>query len=205
MSQSSFSKEKMIFSKESKPIKFINNISENKHIVLFYEEPEWAKMIEFEFIKKGLEKGEHCIYWMEDNTQFIEKQMADFRIDIKKYKAKNLLHVYQTPSSYDFYKEGLEGAQKYWKEIMSDVQAPLRVVGRIMREINKKDVIESQIKLEEHFHSIFDTIKGTWLCPYDVNKIESVNRGRWIKRLIDSHDSVIFAPSLDEGIAFDLE
>ncbi len=195
---------KIIYSDHSAPIKFIDDIKENKHIVLFYEEPEWAKIVEFRFIQNGLEKGEHCIYAMEEDPQFIETQMADYGIDIKKYKEKNLLHVYQNPSSYDYYKDGFEGAQKFWKKIMADAQPPLRVVARITREINNKDVLESQIILENQFNSVFNSIKGSWMCPYDVNKIESENLAKWIKKLIKTHDSAIFVPSLDQGIAFDL-
>jgi hypothetical protein len=36
------------------PFNFVRKVKHGKHIVLFYEEPEYARMIIFEFIKSGL-------------------------------------------------------------------------------------------------------------------------------------------------------
>jgi hypothetical protein len=57
------------------------------HSAIFYEEPEYARMVEYHFIQTGLQKGEYCVYTIhEDDVQFIENKMADFGIDVEGYK-----------------------------------------------------------------------------------------------------------------------
>lgn len=54
--------EKINFLENSPPIKFIDNLNGPKHIVQFYEDSEYAKIVKFRFIKNGLEKKQFCIY-----------------------------------------------------------------------------------------------------------------------------------------------
>ena len=51
-----------------RPSHFVRKVERGKHIVLFYEEPEYGRMILFEFIKSGLIKGERCIYVSEEGN-----------------------------------------------------------------------------------------------------------------------------------------
>ncbi len=186
------------------PIKFLDSIENHKHIVMFYEEPEWAQTIGFEFLKNGLEKGEHCIYAMMDDIEIVKENMSDYGIDVDKFLNNNLLHIYKIPDSYDYAKDPIEEAKKFWKKVMSDTIPPLRIFSTFTRELHQKDAIECQTRIEEYLDSQFDKIQGTWICPYNVTNIESGNRFKWIKKLISSHKSVIFAPSMEQGTAFDL-
>ena len=47
---------------ESMPIDFLEDMKDDKHIILFDENPEYSKKIQFHFLNSGLEKGEHGIY-----------------------------------------------------------------------------------------------------------------------------------------------
>ena len=171
---------------------------------MFYEEPEWAQTIGFEFLKNGLEKGEHCIYAMMEDTNIVEKNMSAYGIDVQKFLKNNLLHIYKIPDSYDYSKDPITEAKKFWKKVMSNTTPPLRIFSTFTRQLHQKDAIECQTRIEEYLDSHYDTIQGTWICPYNVTNIESENRLKWIKKLISSHESAIFAPSLGKGMAFDL-
>jgi len=67
------------------PLKFLDSIDDYKHIVLFYEEPESGRMIQFRFIKNGLLKGQHCIYTIHENMDIplIENEMTNSGIDVE--------------------------------------------------------------------------------------------------------------------------
>jgi len=41
---------------EVNPIKFLDDMNGDKHIVLFDENPEYSKKIQFHFLNNGLEK-----------------------------------------------------------------------------------------------------------------------------------------------------
>src|SRR5918992_1693774 len=65
----------------------LDKLHGDNNLVIFYEEPEYAHMVEYHFIKTGLEKGESCKYTThEEDIHVIEQDMADFRIDVAKYK-----------------------------------------------------------------------------------------------------------------------
>lgn len=186
------------------PIKFLGSIENHKHIVMLYEEPELAQTIGFEFIKNGLEKGEHCIYAMTDEIEIVKKNMSDYGIDSEKFLRNNLLHIYKIPDSYDYSKDPILEAKKFWEKIMANTVPPLRIFSTFTRQIHEKSAIECQIRIEEFLDSEYETIQGTWICPYNVTNIESENQLKWIKKLVSSHESVIFVPSIGKGMAFDL-
>src|SRR5712691_5884048 len=79
------------------PLRFIDVLASPKHIVLFYEELEYGRRVIFRFIKNGLLKGEHCLYAVADNFDFIEQKMRDSGIETQ-FKKKNLLRLYSMPN-----------------------------------------------------------------------------------------------------------
>lgn len=199
----SYGKLAQLYSEDKSPSdsnteKFVNDIEKNKHVVLFYDEIGWAKNIEFEFIKNGLEKGEHCIYALSESSDLVEKQMSDFGIDVKKFKDGNLLHVYQIPNSYD-YSKGLTPILDVYDMILSNTVSPLRVVSTFVTETDIAKAIELELISEKKFQSDLHNFDGIWVCPYDVNKLENTKRMSWIDQLIRTHDLTIFSPTLNKS------
>ena len=48
------------------PLTFVNLLDTSKHIVLYYTNSKFGKIVQFEFIKQGLLKGENGIYCIPD-------------------------------------------------------------------------------------------------------------------------------------------
>ena len=62
----------------------LDNLKACNLSAIFYEEPEYARMVEYHFIQTGLQKGEYCIYTTHgDDVQFIENKTADLGIDVE--------------------------------------------------------------------------------------------------------------------------
>jgi len=85
--------EKPVYIGNSELIKFIDDIDKKKHIVHFFEDPDYAKTIHFKFLQNGLEKQEICIYALDDEPEVVEKEMIDFGIDVEKFKKEKLLRI----------------------------------------------------------------------------------------------------------------
>jgi len=185
------------------PIEFLDVMKGDKHIILFDENHEYSKKIQFHFLNNGLEKGEHGIYAMPENEKIIEREMIDHGIDVKKYKKENLLDVYQTTKTNQYLKG--DPFDNLLRRIMSSDPAKIcRIVGMLDFDMNTQEGMESFLKSEKKSHSLFESFSGSWMCPYPSANIESENRLNWIKYLTKNHDSVIFTPSDNEGIAFDV-
>ena len=182
-----------------RPEKFLNSVK--NHLVLFYEESMYAKRIMYQFIKNGLANGESCIYAMDEEPELVEREMLDFGIDTIKFKEKNLLHIYQTELITNF-NNIIQVAKNTLGKFFADSQPPYRIVSRIVPQVNTKEGIMTEIKLEKWFQSNFSQYDCTFLCPYLISKIESINHNEWMQELVDTHHIVILAPSSETGFAF---
>src|SRR6266568_7689141 len=191
------------------PLKFLNTIVDFKHIVLFYEQPESGRMIQFRFIRNGLLKGQHCIYTTHKDTEIslVENEMTNSGIDVEGYKKTNLLHICQIPDPGSFREGSVKAYDKFVKGILADLKHPsiFRIVSRAIPEVKREEQIVDELDVERTYHSTFDSFGGSLLCSYSVEEIEPRNRGKWIVELLQNHHSAIFLRKSGDGIAFNLE
>ena len=186
------------------PLKFVDTLGTQKHIVLFYEESVYAHMIAFRFIMNGLSRGEHGIYATEEDTEFIENEMANSGIDVKGFLRKKLLHIYQVPNPIDDPEGVLNGARKIKDRILADAKPPFRIVSRMVPESNTEEQIAAIIEIEHNDHITFNKLQGSLLCPHPVKRIETGKHGEWLVSLLQNHHTAIFAPRSGKGIAFNM-
>ncbi len=182
------------------PLKFVDTLDTKKHIVLFYEDPDYARKIEFQFIKNGLEKGEHCIYATEEDPGLIMLKMLNYGISIKGYFQKGFLHVYQIRDGLDSLVEHIKSAKENLKRILADSRPPVRLVSRIVADVSSLSGMTAEMKLEREFHNAFDDFGGSVICPYDITKIEASRS--WIPYLLENHHAIIYAPKSRQGGVF---
>ncbi len=190
-------------SPENVPLKFVEELDTRKHLVLFYDDPEYARKIEFQFIKKGLEKGEHCVYATEEDPGFIMLAMINNRIPVRDYLRNNLLHIYQIQDHIE--SDLIQNARKNLERILADSKPPFRVVSRIVSDVSTVEGISVELKLENDFHNSFDGFDGTVICPYDITKIENNKINQTILRLFKTHHAAIYALKSRQGGVFYLQ
>jgi hypothetical protein len=186
------------------PLQFVDSLDTDKHIVLFYDEPEWAWTIEFRFINNGLLKGENCIYATHGDANVIEDAMIKYGIDVEGFKKENLLHVYDIPNPMDDTETPARAAEKLWEYIMTDSKPPFRIVTRLVPDVSTEKAISVELDMEHNIHARYHDFNGSLICPYHVNKIAEKERGRWIIGLLQNHHAVIFAPKFGKGKAFNM-
>lgn len=189
---------------ESVPLKFVEELDDRKHLVLLYDDPEYARKIEFQFIKKGLESDEHCIYATEEDPGFIMLAMINNGIAVSDYLQNNLLHIYQITDSTES-GDLLSNAKKNLERILSDSKPPFRVVARIVSDISTAEGMSAELKLEHDFHKSFDGFDGTVICPYDITKIENNKIDQAIPSLFKTHHATIYALKSRQGGVFYLQ
>lgn len=183
-------------------LKFIDAIDTPQHILLFYSDPKYAKRIEFQFIKNGLVRGEHCIYATEEDPSFIKEKMEDYGISVESFLRKNLLHVYQTVDPFSHPDGVLAGARSNLEMILKDARPPFNVVSMIIPDTGTVEAMNAHLSIEKEFHNAFHSFDGSVICPYDIKKMERSKSDGWIKSLFDSHHSAIYAPRQQQGGVF---
>lgn len=180
------------------PIKFIDLLDSKKHIALLYEDSEYARMIEFRFLKNGLERGEQCLYATEGDSGSIVLKMLRYGIPLEYFESKKL-RVYQIHQSYGSRDEIMKSCKNDMGMILSDLQPPFRIVSRIVSDVSTITGMSVELELECETHRRFEDIGGSVMCPYDLSKIESSQRKEWIAELVKNHHEVIYASRFGEG------
>jgi hypothetical protein len=191
------------------PLKFLDTIDDYKHIVLFYEEPESGRMIQFRFIKNGLLKGQHSIYTTHEDTDIslIENEMTNSGIDVEGSKKKNLLQIRQIPDPRNYQEGSVIGYDNIVKGILADLKqhSIFRMVSRAIPEVKNEEQIVDELDVERSDHSSFGSFGGSLLCSYLVEGIESRKRGKWIAELLQKPSYCSLSPKVGRRNSFQFE
>lgn len=182
----------------SVPFRYVDSISQKQHILLLYEDLEYARLIEFRFIKNGLDSGENCIYVTDQDSGSIVIKFLSYGIQLQDFLSGRL-RIIQRHDMLGSREEILLQAKNDAKYILENVIGPFRIVGRIIPNVGTMDGISAQIEIEKKTHHIFDDLCGSIMCTYDLSKIEKSKRKVWMQKLRDTHHAVIHAPSFGQG------
>ena len=71
------------------PIKFLDRMEGNNHIVLLYDSQKYAYLIIARYLLNGLKKGESCIFFTSDESEAIEERLSAEGIDVNSYRQEN--------------------------------------------------------------------------------------------------------------------
>jgi len=194
------------------PIDFVRHLKEDRHIVLFYEEAEYAKVISFQFVKSGIEHKKGCCYLSEDDIEVVKREMIDNGIELKSL-VNGLLNIYQVPSMPDFHSSNShinENALKMNLSKLKPWQAD-RVVLKCIYKISTEEHLNSILKWEREYRlKYLKNGKSSLLCAYPVDNILSIisdstgAHSQWMNGLLEMYDGVVFARRFWKGVAFNL-
>lgn len=154
------------------------------HVVYFHDDSKKTKDTEFDFIKKGLEKQEHCFYTTQ-NPEEILHQMKEFGIDTE--AKSELLHIIKIPEKFE----------DYSKMILEKVDelphnSKIRVISTHYFDFNSETKTDRMAEIEQCVDDDFHKLNGNFVCSFAVNKITNEIRGRFLNQLLDSHRAIVF-------------
>ena len=157
---------------------------DSTHIVLFHEGGKETKDTEFGFIKKGLDKNEHCFYTTQKPEKILN-EMKEFGIDTE--ANSELIHIVKIPEKFE----------DYSKMILDKVAAlpedqKVRVVSTHFFDFNTEEKTDRMAEIEQCVDDDFHKINGNFVCSFEVNQIDDAIRARFLNQLLDSHKAIIF-------------
>lgn len=190
-----------VYAKSSIPVEYIDSIENREHVALFYDDPEYARIIEFRFIKNGLSAGQNCIYATEEDSGSIVLKMLKFGIPIKYFETGSL-KVYQIHHALGTRDQLVKNCKDQIGTILSGIVSPFRIVLRIVPNVSTQDGISLELELERLVHKNFEDFGGSLICPYEISKIESSKRKEWLSDLRENHHAIIYAPQFGQGGVF---
>ena len=186
-----------------RPIKFLDRMERNNHIVLLYDNEEYADLLISRYLLNGLQKGESCIFFTADKPEIIEERLSAEGIDVDSYKQRNSLRIFRTERS-DADKFDALGTLKHIREeATKGMKPPYRFVGRTIMDTGSKEGMKLGLVVEKTGHEHFEEFDNSQLCYYNISGIEQSKRNEWISELLKNHHHVIYASEPDRAVAFE--
>ena len=162
---------------------YLDNLG-RAHVVYFHDGGKNSKDTEYEFIKKGLDKKQHCFYTTQNPTQILS-EMKEFGIDTD--ANSKFLHVIEIPEKFEDYSKMILDKVA---ELPQDSE--VRVISTHYFDFNSEEKTDRMAEIEQCVDDDFHKIKGNFVCSFAVNKITSDIRARFLNQLLDSHRAVVF-------------
>ena len=153
------------------------------HVLYFHDGSKITKDTEFGFIKKGVEKQEHCFYTTQD-PEAVLNQMKEFGIDTE--ASSKFLHLVKIPEKFE----------DYSKMILAKVDelprsSQIRVISTHYFDFNSEKRTDRMAEIEQCVEDDFHKLKGNFVCSFAVQKITNEIRGKFLNKLLDSHRAIV--------------
>ena len=154
------------------------------HVLYFHDDSKITKETEFGFIKKGVEKQEHCFYTTQ-NPETILRQMNKYGIDTEAHS--KFLHVIKIPEKFEDYSKIILG-----KIDTLPHDSQIRVISTHYFDFDSEVRTDRMAEIEQCVEDDFYKLKGNFVCSFAVHKITNDIRGRFLNQLLDSHRAIVF-------------
>ena len=186
-----------------RPIKFLDRMERNNHIVLLYDNEEYADLVISRYLLNGLQKGESCIFFTADKPEIIEERLSAEGIDVDSYKQTNSLRIFRIERSDADKFDALRTLKHIREEATKGMKPPYRFVGRTIMDTGSKEGMKLGVVVEKTGHEHFEEFDNSQLCYYNISGIEQSKRNEWITELLKNHHHVIYASEPDRAVAFE--
>lgn len=186
-----------------RPVKFLDRIEGNNHIVLLYDDKKYADLIIARYLLNGLKKGESSIFFTPDDLEKIEASLSAEGIDVDSYRQKNSLRIFRIERSDTNKHDVLGTLKRIREEATKGMKPPYRFVGRTITDTASKEGMQLGLVLEKTGHEHFAEFDNSQLCYYDISGIEPSRKDEWIRGLLKNHHHVIYASDPDKAVAFE--
>ena len=182
-----------------RPLKFLDRMEGNNHIVLLYDNAKYADLIIARYLFNGLKKGESCIFFTSDNPETVRKKLSTERIDA------DLLRIFQIKRDYANKSDALSILKGLRKEATVGMNPPYRFVGRTITDTETIEGMKLGLLVEKTGNDHFQEFNCSQMCHYDISGIEQSMKDEWIKGLLKNHDHVIYASKPNRAVAFETD
>jgi hypothetical protein len=186
-----------------RPIKFLDRMEGNNHIVLLYDDEKYADLIIARYLLNGLKKGESCIFFTADRPEAVEKRLSAEGIDVDLYKRKNSLRIYRIERSDKNKRDTPHTLKSIREQATRGMKPPYRFVGRTITDTETKEGMKLGLVVERTGHEHFEDFDCSQMCYYEISRIERSRRDEWITGLLKNHHHVVYASEPDKAVAFE--
>lgn len=191
-------------SPDYRPVKFLDRLEGNKHIVMLYDDQRYADLIIGRYFKNGLDNGESCVFFTEDEAEPVRRRLEAQGIEVEKCERENRLRIFRTerpsgPVNMDV----LDILKNIRSASTKGMKGPFRFAGRTIMDTETATGMTQGMVVERTGQEHFKEFDNAQLCFYDVHKMEQSKKDQWISELLENHHQVIYASRPEKAVAFE--
>ena len=164
------------------------------HVVYFHDGGDKSQVTEFDFIKKGVDKQQHCFYTTQ-NSEKILRQMKEFGVEVN----SEYLHIVEIPEKFEDYSKMILD-----KDDGLPHDSEIRVLSTHHFDFNSEKKTDRMAEIEQCVDDNFHKIKGNFVCSFAVGRITTDIRSRFLNQLLESHRAIMFQTAKDGTEVFTL-
>lgn len=186
-----------------RPVRFLDQLEGNKHIVMLYDDEKRADFIIARYFLNGLKKGASCVFFTDEDPAAMMRRLAAQGVDVRRYEKAKRLRIFRIESSDRGKVDVLKTLKFIRAESTKGMKPPFRFVGRTITDIESVDGMLLGITLEKTGNDHFEEFDNSQLCFYDIRRMELSRRDEWVRGLLENHHSVIYASDPSKAVAFE--
>jgi hypothetical protein len=190
---------------EYHPVKFLDRLQGNKHIVMLYDDEKNADLIIARYFLDGFAKGHSCVFFTDKNSKAVEGRLTAAGVDVEKYKRAHRLRIFNIPTSDSGKTDVLATLRALRAESTKGMKSPFRFVGRTISDIESVEGMTLGMTLEKAGQEHFEEFDNAQLCYYDIRKMEPSRRNEWVKGLLLNHHQIIYASGPSKAVGFETD
>ena len=181
----------------------VSGIPKKSHSVLFYEDRKYADLVAAEYMSRGLEKDESCVYLTSEDPEYVKKRLTDLVGTLREGIRENRLRIYPVYAKNVERAPSFDAIKKLLKNSTRGMKPPFRIFGNIGRPITDAKAWQSELSIEKLLHESFHALGIMMLCWYNLAKVPRAARRRFVESTVERHNYVVFAS--DPSKAFGLD
>ena len=159
-------------------VKALEQLDMHDHLCLIYTNMEEQLAAVIPFIRIGLERGEQCVYIVDENTSdVVKKAMVDEGIDVESAIKSGALKIITKREAY--LKDGYFDPDlmiKFLKNAVNSTKksgfSALRVTGEMTWALGTEAGVEQLVEYEAKLNYLFPEIDALAICQYNRNRFK---------------------------------
>ena len=171
---------------------------------MLYEDPAYAKVVRYRFVKNGLMDDQPCILFTHGDIAPIRDEMKRFEIDVSRYERSGMLNILQIRCPTKHAKGFQAGVDRIIETFQSTgITPPHRITGcGFIRDLSTREGLRAQAQVEQMWdrasvgkeESFGQLGEGLILCTHFLRELNPSRRLEWVEEAFALHDGLIYVP-----------
>lgn len=181
----------------------VEDIPSMSHSVLLYEDQDHADLVAAEYLSRGLENDESCVYLTSEDPELVERRLIKLAKVLQAGIRENRVRIYAGRAKPGERAASFKAMKKWVDESTRGLKPPHRIFGNICRPPALPQGLQLRLAREKSLHASFSEFGITHMCWHDLTRVPWNARGAFVESMVKQHNYLVFASKPSKAFVFD--